>query len=105
MVLHQLLLVVGSWEGTVTKFLATTQSILAVAAARQLCSQGSESNSVRCLVAVPFFLPPPEVTGVTDGTHSQAPSGGKPSHPLASEMTDAVYPSHLYIVQGAPHCT
>lgn len=27
MVLHQLLLVVGSWEGTVTKFLAATQSV------------------------------------------------------------------------------
>ena len=38
------------------------------------------------------FLPTPKVTGVTGGAHSQAPSGGKPRLPLASETTAAVCP-------------
>ena len=51
---------------------------LAVASARQVCSQGSKRNSVWCLVAVPsffffIFLPTPEVTGVAGGAHWQAP--------------------------------
>ena len=51
------------------------------------------------------FLATPEVTGVTGGAHSQAPSGGKPCLPLASEMTNAVCPCHLWIVQEVPRHT
>ena len=70
---------------------------LAVAPAGCVCSQGSKSNSVWCLVAVPSFsfLPTPEVTGVTGGAQSQSLSGGKPCLPLVSEPTAAVCPSHL----------
>ena len=70
---------------------------LAVAAAGQVCSQGSKSNSVWCLVAVPLFSfsPTPEVTGITGGAHSQAPSGGKPCLPLASERTALFCPCYL----------
>ena len=81
---------------------------LAVAAAGWVCSQGSESNSIWCLVAMPSFfsfLETPEVTRVADEAHSQAPSGGKPCLPLASEMTAAVCPYHLWIMQEAPRCT
>ena len=96
-VLHQLLLVVGSWEGTVTKCLGTAQSIW-VWRLQGRCSHGSESNSVWCFVAVPSFfsfLPNPEMTRVVGGAHSQAPSGGKPHFPLASEITAKVCPCHL----------
>ena len=71
---------------------------LAVAAAGQVCSQGSENNSIWCLVAVPSFFPflsTPEVTGVAGGAHSQAPSSGKLRLPLASETTTKVCPCHL----------
>ena len=54
---------------------------LAAADASQVCSQDSESNTIWCLVAVPFFLPTPEVTGATGGPQSQAPSGGKAMPP------------------------
>ena len=75
---------------------------LAVAAAEQVCSQGSESNSLWRLVAVPsffLFLPIPEVTGVAGGAHSQAPIGGKPRLPLASEMTTMSVPATCRLCQ------
>ena len=78
---------------------------LAVAVAGWVCSQGSENNSVWCLVAMLSFLPIPEVTGIAGGAHSQVPSGGKPRFPLASETTATVCPCHLWIVQEAPHRT
>ena len=51
---------------------------LAAAAAVWVCFQGSESNSIWLLVAMPSFfyfslLPTPEVTGVTGRAHTQAP--------------------------------
>ena len=67
-----------------------------VATAGRVCSQGSKSNSI-CFLVIVFliFATPPEVTGVTGGAHSQAPSGGKPHLSLASEMTTSVCPCHL----------
>ena len=72
--------------------------LLALAAVGRVHSQGSEMNSLWCLVAAPSFisfLPTPEVTGITGGAHSQAPCGGKTRLPLASEMTAVVCPCHL----------
>ena len=48
------------------------------------------------------FLAIPEVTGIAGEAHSQAPSGGKTCLPLASEMTVAVCPCHLYIMLKTP---
>ena len=58
-----------------------------------------------CTALFFFFLPTPEMTVVPDGTHSQAPTGGKPRLPLASEVTDTVCPCHLQIVREAPRHT
>ena len=50
-----------------------------MAAAGQVCSQGSESNNGWCLVAVPsLFLQTSEVPGAVGGACSQTPSGGEP---------------------------
>ena len=51
---------------------------LAVAAAGQVCSQGSENNNGWCLVVIPSFLLIYEVTGATVGACSQTLSGGIP---------------------------
>ena len=62
-----------------------------VAAAGQVCSQGSESNNVWYLFAVPYvFWLTLKVTGATGGAHSQAPSGGRSHLPLASQITTMV---------------
>ena len=58
-----------------------------------------------CNALLFYFLATPEVTGITGGTHSQAPRYGKPHLPLASEMTAAVCLYHLWMVQEVPHCT
>ena len=89
-VLHQLLLVIGSWEGTVTKCLGVAQSIW------QWQQQGgSESNNGWYLVAVPSFLLTSEVNGASGGAYLQTPIGGRPRIPLFSEMTAVVGPCHL----------
>ena len=96
-VLQQLLLVVGSWEGTVTKCLAATQSVW-----QWQLQGGCVPRGVRqqCMVldcsALFFsFLTTPEVTEVAGGAHSQAPSGGKSRLPLASDTTAMVCACHL----------
>ena len=80
-----------------TKYLGASQGIWQWQLQGGCVPQGSGSNSVWCLVSVPSFsfLPTPEVTGVSDGAHSQTPSGSKPCLPLASEMTTVVCPCHL----------
>ena len=54
-VLHRLLLVAGSWEVTVIRHVWALLEPLAVTAAGQVCSQGSNSNNGCWSVAVPFF--------------------------------------------------
>ena len=71
------------------------QVLLAVAATERVCSQGVESNNVWCLVAMPFFLPTPEVTVTASRANSQAPSGGRPCLHLPSKMTTVIHPCHL----------
>ena len=68
---------------------------LAVAAAGWVWvrSQGSESNNTQCSVAVPSFLPTPQVTGAKGGACSQTPSGGGPCPSLQSEIAPVVYPN------------
>ena len=68
-VLHRLLLVIGSWEVILIKhvWVGCCPECLAVAAARQVCSQGSENNNGWCLVAVPSSVPTSEVTRATHG--------------------------------------
>ena len=61
---------------------------MVVAAAGQVHSQGSESNSGWFLVSVPSSLPTSEVTWATGGAPSQTPSGGGPHPSLVFEMTD-----------------
>ena len=87
-VLHQLLLVAGSWDVTVIKHLAVETS-------GEVCSQGSESNRGWCSDGALLFLPTSEVTGAAGEAHSQASSGGRPHLTLASKKTAVVYPCHL----------
>ena len=95
--MHQLLLVVGSWEGSVTKCLGAAQIIWQWQLQGESVPRGVRATAIWCLFAMPdfFFLPTPEVTGVLVGAHSQAPSGFKPCLPLASEMTAMVCPCYL----------
>ena len=107
-VLHQLLLVVGSWEVIFSKCLGSPQRFW-----QWQLQGGRVPRGVRATVygswlqCPPFFLflPTPEFTGVTGGAHSQDLSDGKPGLPLASEMTTTVCPCQLYILQEPPHCT
>ena len=63
-VLHQLLLVAGSWDVTVIKHLAVETS-------GEVCSQGSESNSGWYSVAVSSFWLNSEVPGAAGAACSQ----------------------------------
>ena len=89
-VLHQLLLVVGPWEGT--KCLGVTQSIWQWQLQDGCVPRGIRATSFGAWLQYPLFcvLATPEVTGTTGGAHSQAPSGVKPHLPLASETTATV---------------
>ena len=66
---------------------------LAVAAAGRVHSQGSESNSGWCSVALPSSMPLSDVTWASGGTCSQTPSGGGPHPPLESVMTVVFAPT------------
>ena len=106
--LHKLLLVAGSLEGTVIKHLGAARAFCS-GSSKMVRSQDSESNSVWCSVALTsffffFFLPMLEMTGAIGGAHSQAPSSGRPHLPLASETTAVVYPCCLLVLQETPCC-
>ena len=96
-VLHQLALVVGSWKGTVTKCLRAARAFgIGSFRAGVLPGKLKQQHMVLGCSALFFsFLPTPEETGVTGGAYSQAPSGGKPCLPLASETTTLICPCHL----------
>ena len=88
-VLCQLFLVVGSWEGTLTKCLGITQNVCQWQVQGECVPRGVAATAY-VLGCMHFFWPTPEVTEATGGAHSQTPSGGKPCLPLASEMTAPV---------------
>ena len=78
-VLHQLLLVVGSWEGTGTKCLGVTQSLwqwqLRGAGGGGVVFPGEREQQpmvLGCNALLFSFLATPVVTGVTGGAHTQA---------------------------------
>ena len=101
-VLHKLLLVVGSWEGSVIKSLGTAQSIWQWAAAGQVCSQGSKGNSRWCSVTVSFSVVPSEVVGAASDFCSGISTGSGSHPPLESEITAVISPCHLQTTGEAP---
>ena len=100
-VLHQLLLVVGSWEGTVIKCLGNTQSAWQWQLLGKCVPRGVRAIAYGAWLQCPlfFFFANPRGDWGQDGAHSQTPSGGKPHLPLASETTITVCPCHLQLVQ------
>ncbi len=92
-----MLLVVESWEGTVTMCLGAAQSIWQWQLQGRCVPRGVRATVSDAWLQCPlfFFFATPEVIGVTGGAHSQAPSAGKPCLPLASEMTAMVCPCSL----------
>ena len=90
-----LLLVVGSWEGTVIKHLGTAQSIWQWQQQDRFVPRGERATIGGAWLQCPLFLLIFEVTGAAGGTCSQAPSGGRPHLPLVSEMTALVCPCCL----------
>ena len=96
-VLQQLLLVVGSCDEKVTKYLGVTQSVWQWNLKDGCVPRGVRATAygawLQCLHF--SFLATPKVTGVADRAHSQAHSGGKPGLPLASGTTARVCSCHL----------
>ena len=94
-----LLLIAGSWEGTVIKpvgehlilnslfFSETSKECLVVAAAGRVCSQESETNNRWCSVTVPSYVVLSEVIRATNHACSHTPVSGRPCPPLESEIT------------------
>ena len=78
---------------------------LAVAAAEQVCSQGSKSNSRWYFIAMSSSVVPSEVIGAASGSCSGIPISSEPHSPLESEITVVVCPCHMQIMQEAPHPT
>lgn len=64
---------------------------LAVAAAGQVCSQRSKSNSRWCSITMSSMVPS-EVVGAESGSCSGIPGSGGPRLPLESEITVVVCP-------------
>ena len=75
---------------------------MVVAAAGQVCSQGSKSNNMCCSIPMSFSVVPSEVVGAASGSCSGIPSGGRPRPPPESEITAMVCPCHLRTTQEAP---
>ena len=85
---------------------------LAVAAAEQVCSQGSKVNNRWCSITMSFSVVPSEVVGAASDFCSGIPSGGGPHPPLeplilqwfapaTSSLPRKNPPSHLAHVGGA----
>ena len=70
---------------------------LAVAAAGQVCSQGSESNIRWCSAIVSFSVTPSEVVGAASDFCLDIPSGDGPCPPLESEITVVICSHHLQV--------
>ena len=71
-------------------------------------SQGSESNNGWCLVTMPSSVVLSEVIGVTSGTCSWTPSGGRLHPPLESAVTAVVClatcrPCKKHLISLSPH--
>ena len=78
---------------------------LVVAAAGQVCSQGSQSNNRWCCVTMSFSVVSSEVVGAANDFCSSILRGSGPRPPLESEITVVVCPHHLQAMQEAPHVT
>ena len=99
--LHRLLPVTGSWEGTAIRHVCALPRAFGSGEQQGGCvPRGVRATMCGAPLQYPLFLLTYEVTGGTGGAYSQTPSGGNPHFTLVSQMTVVVCPCHLQIMQG-----
>ena len=102
-VLHQLLLVIGSWEGPVIELLGATQSVWQWQLQGRCVPRGVRAT---CSAWLHCPSPPPttpKVSWATGRAHSQAPSGGKTPRPgLSRPPVDHTRGTTSHLAPGCP---